>query len=131
MPSLKDIQQFFPEPSQNIIRELWAVVPEEQRRNVQDAVSNLPLGKNPTRTMIDLALTHSQAVLGKHKNVAIIGPARGQIDTYNQFIRSDQDKAAVSPIPGTTRVNQKADAGIQPCRYSRRGRSWSGRYAGT
>ncbi len=113
MPSLKDIQQFFPEPSQNIIRELWAVVPEEQRRNVQDAVSNLPLGKNPTRTMIDLALTQSKAVLGKHKNVAIIGPANvGKSTLYNQFIRSDQDKAAVSPIPGTTRVNQKADAGI-------------------
>ncbi len=113
MPSLKDVQQFFPEPSQNIIRELWSVVPEEQRRNVQDVVANLPLGKNPTKTMIDLALTHSRAVLGNHKNVAIIGPANvGKSTLYNQFIRNDQDKAVVSPIPGTTRVNQEADAGI-------------------
>lgn len=113
MPTLKDIQQFFPEPSQIIIRELWSVVPEDQRRNVQDAVSSLPLGKNPTKTMIDLALTHSRAVLGNHKKVAIIGPANvGKSTLYNQFIRSDQDKAVVSPIPGTTRVNQEADAGI-------------------
>ena len=113
MPSLKEVQQFFPEPSQNIIRELWSVVPEEQRRNVQDTIANLPLGKNPTKTMIDLALTHSKAVLGNHKKVAIIGPANvGKSTLYNQFIRNDQDKAMVSPIPGTTRVNQEADAGI-------------------
>jgi len=113
MPSLKDIQQFFPEPSQDVIRQLWSVVPEDQRRNLQDVVSNIPLGKNPTKTMIDLALTQSRAVLGNHKKVAIIGPANvGKSTLYNQFIRKEQDKAAVSPIPGTTRVNQEADAGI-------------------
>jgi small GTP-binding protein len=113
MPSIKDIQQIFPDPSQDLIKQLWSVVPEDQRRNVQDAVSNLPLGKNPTKTMIDLALTQSKAVLGIHKKVAIIGPANvGKSTLYNQFIRKEQDKAAVSPIPGTTRVNQEADAGI-------------------
>jgi len=113
MPSLKDIQQFFPEPSQDLIRQLWSVVPDDQRRNLQDVVSNIPLGKNPTKTMIDLALTQSRAVLGNHKKVAIIGPANvGKSTLYNQFIRKEQDKAAVSPIPGTTRVNQEADEGI-------------------
>lgn len=113
MPSLKDIQQLFPDPSQDLIRQLWSVVPDDQRRNLQDAVSNIPLGKNPTKTMIDLALTQSKAVLGTHKKVAIIGPANvGKSTLYNQFIRKEQDKAAVSPIPGTTRVNQEADAGI-------------------
>ena len=113
MPSIKDIQQIFPDPSQDLIKQLWSVVPEDQRRNLQNAVSNNPLGKNPTKTMIDLALTQSKAVLGTHKKVAIIGPANvGKSTLYNQFIRRDQDKAAVSPIPGTTRVNQQADAGI-------------------
>lgn len=113
MPSLKDIQQLFPYPSQDLIRQVWSVVPEEQRRNLQNVVSNIPLGKNPTKTMIDLALTQSKAVLGNHKKVAIIGPANvGKSTLYNQFIRKEQDKAAVSPIPGTTRVNQEADAGI-------------------
>ncbi len=65
------------------------------------------------RGRIDLAVAHSKAVLGNHKNVVIIGPANvGKSTLYNQFIRNDQDKAAVSPIPGTTRVNQQADAGI-------------------
>lgn len=113
MPSLKDFQQLFPEPSQALIRQLWTVVPDEQRRKLEETVSNLPLGKNPTKTIIDLALTHSKAVLGNHKKVAIVGPANvGKSTLYNQFIRNDQDKAAVSPIPGTTRVNQEADAGI-------------------
>lgn len=113
MPSLKDIQQLFPEPSQEIIRQLWSAVPEDQRRNLQDTISNLPFGKDPTKTLIDLALTQSKAVLGSHKNVAVIGPANvGKSTLYNQFVRKEQDKAAVSPIPGTTRVNQEADAGI-------------------
>lgn len=113
MPPLKDIQQLFPDPSQDLIKQLWSVVPDDQRRNLQDAVSNIPLGKNPTKTMIDLALTQSKAVLGNHKKVAVIGPANvGKSTLYNQFIRKEQDKAAVSPIPGTTRVNQEADAGI-------------------
>ena len=113
MPSLKDIQQLFPEPSQEIIRQLWSVVPEDQRRNLQNTVSNLPLGKDPTKTLINLALTQSKAVFGSHKNVAIIGPANvGKSTLYNQFVRKEQDKAAVSPIPGTTRVNQETDAGI-------------------
>ncbi len=113
MTSLKDIQQLFPEPSQALIQKLWSVIPDEQRRKLEETISNLPLGKNPSRTMIDLAVAHSKAVLGNHKNVVIIGPANvGKSTLYNQFIRNDQDKAAVSPIPGTTRVNQQADAGI-------------------
>ena len=113
MTSLKDIQQLFPEPSQALIQKLWSVIPDEQRRKLEETISNLPLRKNPSRTMIDLAVAHSKAVLGNHKNVVIIGPANvGKSTLYNQFIRNDQDKAAVSPIPGTTRVNQQADAGI-------------------
>ena len=113
MTSLKDIQQLFSEPSQALIQKLWSVLPDEQRRKLEETISNLPLRKNPSRTMIDLAVAHSKAVLGNHKNVVIIGPANvGKSTLYNQFIRNDQDKAAVSPIPGTTRVNQQADAGI-------------------
>ena len=113
MPSLQDFQKYFPGPSKDLIREIWSVVPEERRRSLQDAFSSLPVGKDPTKALVNLAVTQSKAILGNHKQVAIIGPANvGKSTLYNQFIRSDQDKAAVSPIPGTTRVNQTADAGI-------------------
>lgn len=113
MPSIKDVQSFLPEPSKAIVSELWASVPEERQLVLDRFLKEMPLDKNPVRSMIDLAMVHSKAVLGNHKKVAIIGPANvGKSTLYNQFIRDDRDKAAVSPIPGTTRVNQQASAGI-------------------
>ena len=50
---------------------------------------------------------------GKQRNVAIVGPANvGKSTLYNQFVRSKADQAVVSALPGTTRVNQQADAGL-------------------
>ncbi len=113
MPSTKDIQDFFPEPSKVIINQLWSAIPADRRQALIASFKGLPFDRNPTKALMDLAIIHSKAVLGKRKRVAIIGPANvGKSTLYNQFIRNDQDKAAVSPIPGTTRVNQEADAGI-------------------
>ena len=36
----------------------------------------------------------------------------GKSTLYNQFVREKEDKAHVSPLPGTTRIVQEADAGI-------------------
>jgi small GTP-binding protein len=45
--------------------------------------------------------------------VAIVGPANvGKSTLYNHFVRDKTDHAEVSPVPGTTRVNQVADAGV-------------------
>ena len=113
MPSTKDIQDFFPEPSKVIINQLWSAIPADRRQALIASFKGLPFDRNPTKALMDLAIIHSKAVLGKRKRAAIIGPANvGKSTLYNQFIRNDQDKAAVSPIPGTTRVNQEADAGI-------------------
>jgi GTPase len=43
----------------------------------------------------------------------IVGPANvGKSTLYNQFIAQKRDTAVVSPIPGTTKINQRADAGL-------------------
>lgn len=113
MPSTKDVQDFFPEPSKVIINQLWSAIPAERRQALITSFKGLPFDRNPSKALMDLAIIHSKAVLGKRKRVAIIGPANvGKSTLYNQFIRDNQDKAAVSPVPGTTRVNQEADAGI-------------------
>jgi small GTP-binding protein len=49
---------------------------------------------------------------GSKHDVVIVGPANvGKSTLYNQLIRSKEDVAAVSPVPGTTRENQSASAG--------------------
>ncbi|MBI3362377.1 MAG: 50S ribosome-binding GTPase [Chloroflexi bacterium] len=63
--------------------------------------------------LLGLGLTQYKIAFGEKNKVAIVGPANvGKSTLYNQLIRSKDDRAEVSPIPGTTRVNQEADAGL-------------------
>lgn len=113
MPEFSDVQKYFNAPTKSLLQQAWQVVPEKQRTEIYSMLQGIPLNKNPLNSLIDLALLHSKAVLGDHKKVAIIGPANvGKSTLFNQFVRAKTDQAEVSPIPGTTRVNQEADAGI-------------------
>ena len=45
--------------------------------------------------------------------MAIVGPANvGKSTLYNQLVRAKADRGEVSPVPGTTREDQQADAGL-------------------
>lgn len=113
MPEFSDVQKYFNAPTKSLLQQAWQVVPEKQRTEIYSMLQGIPLNKNPLNSLIDLALINSKAVLGDHKKVAIIGPANvGKSTLFNQFVRAKTDQAEVSPIPGTTRVNQEADAGI-------------------
>ena len=113
MPEFSDVQKYFNAPTRSLLQRAWQVVPEQQRTEINSMLQGIPLNKNPLNSLIDLALLHSKTVLGAHKKVAIIGPANvGKSTLFNQFVRVKTDQAEVSPIPGTTRVNQEADAGI-------------------
>ena len=113
MPEFSDVQKVFNAPTQTLLKRAWQVVPEQQRTEIDSLLQGIPLNKNPLNSLIDLALMNSKAVLGTHKSVALIGPANvGKSTLFNQFVRAKTDQAEVSPIPGTTRVNQEADTGI-------------------
>ncbi len=113
MSEFSDVQKVFNAQTNLLLQRAWQVVPEQQRAEIDSLLQGIPLNKNPLNSLIDLALMHSKAVLGEHKKVAIIGPANvGKSTLFNQFVRVKTDQAEVSPIPGTTRVNKEADAGI-------------------
>ena len=113
MPEFSDVQKVFNAPTKMLLQRAWQVVPEQQRTEIDSLLQGIPLNKNPLNSLIDLALMNSKAVLGTHKSVALIGPANvGKSTLFNQFVRAKTDQAEVSPIPGTTRVNQEADTGI-------------------
>ena len=49
----------------------------------------------------------------KKNRVAIVGPANvGKSTLFNQFTQNKVDLAEVGPLPGTTRANHLADAGL-------------------
>ena len=65
------------------------------------------------RGLLDLVMDQYRPLAGQQKRIAIVGPVNtGKSSLYNQFIKRAQDKAAVGPVPGTTRASQEADAGL-------------------
>ncbi|MFZ3069719.1 MAG: GTPase [Anaerolineaceae bacterium] len=113
MPDVSDIQKIFPSTTKTIVNKVWGAIPEQERQNLEEAFKGLPLDKTPLNSLIDLAIIQYKTTFGKPKKVAIIGPANvGKSTLFNQFIRAKSDKADVGPIPGTTRINQEADAGM-------------------
>ena len=113
MKKLSDIQKLLPTPSRDLINLVWTAVPEKDRASLEETFKGLPLDRNPLNMLIDLAMIHLKTTFAASKKVAIIGPANvGKSTLFNQFVRAKTDHAEVSPVPGTTRVNKEADAGI-------------------
>jgi small GTP-binding protein len=60
-----------------------------------------------------MATMQLKIAFGRKKQIAIVGPANvGKSTLYNQLLQNNKDQAQVSPLPGTTRINQMADAGL-------------------
>jgi len=113
MPSVDDLLDEFPEKSQARLRAMWTGMPTPMQLEMQRSLDLLPGDVKLWKMLLGLALMQAKIAFGDKHTVAIVGPANaGKSTLYNQFVRHAPDKAAVSPVPGTTRVNQAADAGL-------------------
>lgn len=113
MPAKPSNQPYYPAATKAVVERLWNAVPEDSRSSLKETFKGLPLDRNPLNMVMDLAIIHFKSTFGKPRRVAIIGPTNvGKSTLYNRLIRSRKDASEVSPIPGTTRVNQEAQAGI-------------------
>ncbi len=113
MPKFEDILKILPENTQEFLNPLWDALPEDEKEALKEKFEGLPLDFNLVNMLMDLAKVQMQVALGRKNRVAIVGPANvGKSTLYNHFIRQKSDQAEVSPVPGTTRINQVADAGI-------------------
>lgn len=107
------VRELVEKQSKTVVRKVWENIPGSDQETVKDLVKGIPVDKNPLNMLIDLAIMQYKMAFGKENKVAIIGPANvGKSTLYNQFIRKKSDKAEVGPVPGTTRSNQIADAGL-------------------
>ena len=113
MATFDEILKRFPADVQTTIQEIWNSLSPSEKESLLSMVKGIPTETSLVKLLIKLSASQVKQVFGKKSKVAIVGPANvGKSTLYNQFIHSKADNAKVSPIPGTTRVNQQADAGI-------------------
>ncbi|MCL4560261.1 MAG: GTP-binding protein [Chloroflexi bacterium] len=113
MPTFRDLLDSLPSDTQEMLRTVWESLPSTEREILQSMFKGFPNEANLMRLLINLAQVQFKYAFGKKQKVAIIGPANvGKSTLYNHLIRLKTDRAEVSPLPGTTRANQTADAGL-------------------
>ena len=113
MPTVDDLLDEFPDKSQAQLRAMWTGLPTPMQLELQRSLDFLPGDVKLWKMLLGLALAQAKIAFGDKQTVAIVGPANaGKSTLYNQFVRQGPDQAAVSPVPGTTRANQSADAGL-------------------
>jgi small GTP-binding protein len=113
MANDNDLLQEFPEKTREQLRSIWDDLPEPLQLTLRGAVKLLPGDFKRWRMLLGMALSQFKIAAGQKHSVAIVGPANaGKSTLYNQFVREQKDRALVSPVPGTTRESQEADAGL-------------------
>jgi small GTP-binding protein len=102
-----------PPETKQFFRTVWDSLSESERKDVIDIIGSFPSKTNLLRMLLKLSTRQFQQVFGKKHTVVIVGPANvGKSTLYNQLIQRQEDRTEVGPLPGTTRVNRLADAGI-------------------
>ena len=113
MANLEKLMDDFPEPVQDAITQVWAALPGETRRELSGVAGQLPSSLKPLKDILGFVLDQYKPVFGRKRSIAVVGPANvGKSTLYNQLISRKEDQAEVGPVPGTTRENQQADAGL-------------------
>lgn len=113
MPEKGNISSKLPPFTQEAARMVWSRLSPADRRVVEEIVTAFPSQANLIQLLLKLGSSQLKMAFGSKHRVAIVGPANvGKSTLYNQLVQRKEDRADVSPLPGTTRHNQQADAGL-------------------
>lgn len=111
--TLDEVLKKLPPEMQGTLRSLIQSLPPVERENLGALFKGIPSNASTMRILLNLSLNQFKQAFGQKQRVAIVGPANvGKSTLYNQFVQHKSDRAEVSPVPGTTRTNQQADAGL-------------------
>jgi small GTP-binding protein len=113
MPSFDELLKGLPSETQDLMKMIWDTMPPSEREELKNTLAKAPAAPAQLQELLRLTKQQFKTAFGKKQTVAIVGPANvGKSSLYNRLISSKRDEAKVSPIPGTTRINQEADAGL-------------------
>ncbi len=113
MPTLNDLLNKLPPETRTLLTDVWNGLSDSDKTTLVKSLSAFPTDSGMTKNLIKLAARQYQTISSEKHHVAIVGPANvGKSTFYNQLIHKKEDQALVSPVPGTTHVNQTADIGL-------------------
>jgi small GTP-binding protein len=102
-----------PPATREAARYVWDRLSPADRRALQELIEAFPSQSSLVQLLLRLATTEFKIAAGRKHRIAIVGPTNvGKSTFYNQLVQRKEDRAEVSPLPGTTRANQQADAGL-------------------
>jgi GTPase len=106
------IAQFHPDV-QATVRNIWDALGPTEKASFLSLLSGFPTDTNLVRRLVKLSTAQIRQAFGQKHRVAIVGPTNvGKSTLYNQLVQNKRDLARVGPLPGTTTVNQQADAAL-------------------
>ena len=113
MTLFDDILMQFPPEVQVTVRKIWDALGPTEKAGFLSLLTGFPADANLMRRLVKLSTTQIRQAFGHKHRVAIVGPTNvGKSTLYNQLVQNKGDLARVSPLPGTTTVNQQADAAL-------------------
>lgn len=113
MAIIDDFLKKLPPDTRKNLELIWNSLSASDKQSIVKIISAFPKNSSQVNMLVDLATRQYKVITGSKHTVAIVGPANvGKSTLYNQLIHEKEDKAQVSPVPGTTRVNQQADSGL-------------------
>ncbi len=113
MANFDDLLKNLPPETKAIFDAFWAELPGSDRKNFIDLIQAFPSEANLLQLLFKMGANQVKMTFGQKQSLVIVGPANvGKSTLYNQLVANKADQAEVSPLPGTTKAVQTADAGI-------------------
>ena len=113
MTAFDDILTLFPPDVQATVRKIWEMLGPNEQASFLSLLIGFPADTKLVKLLVKLSTAQIRQAIGSKHQVAILGPTNvGKSTLYNQLVQNKSDVAAVSPLPGTTKENQQADAAL-------------------
>ena len=113
MPNLDDPLRDVPGLARPAVRQIRSTLPVQNQRELDALLSQLPTSVRPLKEIFGLVTDQYKPIIAPKQRIAVVGPTNvGKSTLFNNLITRKQDRAVVSPVPGTTRQAQEADAGL-------------------
>lgn len=107
------VVDYLPGPARAAINSAWQRLSADQRRDLEHWLPGAGNISGVRDILEYITQNYRTALDHTTASIAIVGPANvGKSTLYNQLVMPHEEKAVVSPVPGTTRVNQSGSAGL-------------------